>query len=86
MYFETYDSLLSNEDVSRLQYIFFLLACGIPYSKIDRAKIKGGKINIRTPWNTAIYDIEKNHTLICGGTIISKNVVISGKRKNYNKN
>jgi len=32
------------------------------------------------PWNVAIYILkEKIHDLICGGSIISSNLVVSGK-------
>ncbi|XP_060869344.1 uncharacterized protein LOC132944160 isoform X2 [Metopolophium dirhodum] len=38
----------------------------------------GKKANIGTaPWNVAIYEITTNYDLICGGSIISRNLVVS---------
>jgi len=43
----------------------------------------GEKANVGTaPWNAAIYRFNKknsNYDLICGGSIISPNLVVSGK-------
>jgi len=43
----------------------------------------GEKANVGTaPWNVGIYRLNKknvNYDLICGGSIISPNLVVSGK-------
>jgi len=47
----------------------------------------GKKANVGTaPWNVGIYRLNKansNYDLICGGSIISANLVVTGK-KNFN--
>jgi hypothetical protein len=44
----------------------------------------GKKANVGTaPWNVGIYRLNKansNYDLICGGSIISANLVVTGKK------
>jgi len=64
-------------------YSNIILDCGRVYIKNEVLISNGEKALIGTaPWNVGIYKINKNksnYDLICGGTIISPNLVVSGK-------
>lgn len=46
--------------------------------------ISGGKPERRgdSPWHVAIYDVSNEPLLICGGTIITSKIIVSGQLKN----
>jgi len=61
----------------------FVIDCGRVYVNNDESIDKGEKSLVGTlPWNVGIYELNKrnsNYDLICGGSIIAPNVIISGK-------
>lgn len=63
------------------QYIF--LACGQENIQTKVLIVNGTKVEYGTaPWNVGIYyrkDDTKEYDIICGGTLISLNLVVSGK-------
>jgi len=58
-----------------------VIDCGrLTYTKAEPQILKGTKVKYGTaPWNVAIYETQ-NNSLICGGTLISPNLVVSGKK------
>lgn len=64
-----------------------VLDCGRTYTPHKVLITNGSKANYGTaPWNVAIYKKDDNdYNMICGGTLISLNLVVSGKSLKYYK-
>jgi len=63
-------------------YSITVLVCGRPYTPnqvliLDGSEAKYGS----APWNVGIYrrSTRNNFNMICGGSLISTNLVVSGK-------
>jgi hypothetical protein len=65
-------------------YSFKILDCGRVYSNSNVLITNGMKAHIGSaPWNAGIYQLNKEsstYDMICGGSLISSNIVISGKK------
>lgn len=59
-----------------------ILDCGQPYIPNKPLILHGKEAKYGSaPWNVGIYrkDEHNNYEMICGGTLISQNLVVSGK-------
>lgn len=57
------------------------LECGIAFAKTTTLIVNGTKSDYGSaPWNVGIYrqNDNKEYDMICGGSIISTNLIISG--------
>lgn len=58
-------------------YSNIYIVCGKVYNKVMPLILNGGNASFGTaPWNAGVYE---NNEMICGGTLISENIVVSGK-------
>lgn len=65
------------------KFRFYFIDCGRTYIKSEALIANGEKAFVGTaPWNVGIYRLNSksaNHEMICGGSVIAPNLVISGK-------
>jgi len=68
-------------------FLIIILDCGKVYVKNQVLIDNGKKALIGTaPWNVGVYQLNKensNYDLICGGSIIAPNLVVSGKNLSH---
>jgi len=64
-------------------YRYYFIDCGRTFIKTEELIENGKKALVGTaPWNVGIYRLNRKnskHEMICGGSVIAPNLVISGK-------